>query len=120
MRRAAFFGIAVGVMMFAQWGGSLLAGNVPELVTEPIRIAFHLAAEAATAVALIVGGVGLLRRTKWARPVYATATGMLLYTSLVSPGYFAQQGVLAPVGLFALIAVFALINLRTVYGNGSR
>ncbi|MFP4345070.1 MAG: hypothetical protein ACLFU8_10285 [Anaerolineales bacterium] len=70
----------------------LATGNVPELETEPLAIAFHLAAELATAVALLFAGVGLLRRARWATSVTRLALGMLLYTVINSAGYFAEQG----------------------------
>ncbi|WP_423224979.1 hypothetical protein [Candidatus Amarolinea aalborgensis] len=44
-----------------QWGFFLAMGAVPELRTEPIRVAFHLAAEFATAFSLLTGGIALLR-----------------------------------------------------------
>jgi hypothetical protein len=47
--------------MFGQWGFFLAMGAVPELRTEPIRVAFHLAAEFATAFSLLTGGIALLR-----------------------------------------------------------
>ncbi len=113
MKFAAWYGIVVGLLMIAQWSFFLAAGQVPELKTEPIRLAFHLAAEFATALGLIAGGVALLRRLPWAKTVYLTAAGMLLY-SVVSPGYFAQQGQWAFVGMFAVLLVLALIAIRNV------
>jgi hypothetical protein len=114
MRFVGWFSFIVGVMMFAQWAFFLLTGQVPELQTEPYRIWFHLAAEAAAALALIVSGVGLLRRLTWARPVMLVALGMLIYTVIQSPGYFAQQGVWALVGMFAVLLVLALFSVRRV------
>jgi hypothetical protein len=92
MRFAGWYGIAVGSLMFLQWTFFLLSGQVPELQSEPIRIAFHLAAEFITAIGLLLGGIGLLRERSWAVPVYLVAAGLLLYSVVVSPGYFAQQG----------------------------
>jgi len=56
MRFAAIYSIVVGLLMIGQWGVSLATKQVPELETEPIRIAFHLVAETLTAFALIVDG----------------------------------------------------------------
>ena len=50
-------------MMIAQWSFFLLAGQAPEVQAEPVRLAFHLAAEFATAQILIACGIGLLRRS---------------------------------------------------------
>ncbi len=78
-------------------------------------IALHLAAEAATALLLIVAGVGLLREVAWAPSLYLVAGGMLLYTLIVSPGYFAQRGEWAPVAMFAVLLVGALLAIRKVF-----
>ena len=64
---AAYYGIIVGILMFAQWGFFLAAGQVPEVQTEPIRLAFHLAAEFFTAAGLIATGFGLLKKYSWAK-----------------------------------------------------
>jgi hypothetical protein len=97
--------------MFLQWGFFLVSGQVPELQSEPIRITFHLAAELITAIGLLAGGIGLLRERPWAVPVYLVATGLLLYSVVVSPGYFAQQGQWAIVGMFGLLLLMALWSI---------
>lgn len=114
MKFAAWYAILVGLLMVGQWIFSLTSGQVPELQSEPWRIAFHLLAEGATALSLILGGTALLRRTTWAQPVYLVATGMLLYSLIVSPGYFAQLGEWPLVGMFAALLVLALVSLAIV------
>ena len=106
-----WYGIVVGLLMFLQWGFFLFSGQVPELQSEPLRITFHLAAEFITAIGLLAGGIGLLRGRPWAVPVYLAAAGMLLYSVVVSPGYFAQQGQWAIVGMFALLLLLALWSI---------
>lgn len=106
-----WYSIVVGLLMLAQWGFFLAAGLVPELQTEPIRIALHLVGEAVTALALIVSGIALLRRMSWGRAANLFALGMLVYTVIVSPGYFAQQGVWPIVAMFALFLVLAIVSL---------
>lgn len=110
----AIFAIIVGTAMIVQWSLSYLSKQIPELKTEPIRIVFHLAGELATAVVLIVSGVGLLSGQTWAAPLFLVAAGMLFYTAIVSPGYFAQRGqwvwvlifgVMIVVGIFAVLKV---------------
>lgn len=61
MRHSAWYSILLGLLMFGQWGFFLAMGAVPEVRTEPIRVAFHLAAEFATAFSLLTGGIALLR-----------------------------------------------------------
>ena len=89
---------------------------MPELKTEPFRIAFHLAGEFLTAVALIAGGLGLLCGAPWGRPMYLVSLGMLLYTVIVSPGYFCQRREWPMVGMFAVLLVLALVSLGLVFG----
>jgi hypothetical protein len=101
-------------MMAIQWTFFVAAGQVPELKTEPVRIAFHLAAEAATACLLIVGGIALLRRVPWGPKLALVANGILLYTVIVTPGYFAQSGRLPPVGMFGVVLVLTLLSIRSL------
>ncbi len=105
------YAIVVGCLMLAQWVFFLATGQVPELQTEPIRLVFHLAAEFSTALALIGSGTALLRRLSWGRTAAFIALGMLLYTVIVSPGYFAQQGAWPLVAMFAALLLLAVLCL---------
>ena len=107
---ASIFALVVGAGMIGQWLLFLATGQVPELKTEPLRIRFHLAAEFATAFALLVGGFALLTGQTWGRPFYLLAMGMLLYTIIVSPGYFAQKGQFIWLVIFGMLAVLALFS----------
>ena len=111
---ASIFTILVGLGMIAQWSASYFKNQITELKTEPIRIGFHLAAEMTTAVLLIVAGVGLLTRVGWAMPVFLVAIGMLFYTVIVSPGYFAQKGQWAWLGMFSAILILGVISVVLV------
>lgn len=84
MQFAAIFYIIVGIGMIGQWAMSYLSKQIPELETEPIRIGFHIAAEMATAVLLITGGIGLLAQAKWASSIFLISMGMLFYTAVTS------------------------------------
>ena len=117
MKFAGWYSIVVGALMIGQWSFSLASGQVPEVKTEPIRLAFHLAAELTTALGLIVGGAALLKRLSWAATAYLVASGMLLYSVIVSPGYFAQQGQWAFVGMFGVLLSLALAGLWAVARN---
>lgn len=111
---AAVFALIVGVGMIGQWAMFLATGQVPELETEPLRVRFHLAGEFATAIALLVGGIALLTDQAWGRWFYLLALGMLLYTVIVSPGYFADKGQWALVGMFAVLLLLALVSIVLV------
>lgn len=114
MKFAGWFGIVVGLSMLAMWSFFLAAGRVPEVHTEPWRLAFHLAAEFSTALCLFVAGVGLLRLRSWAMKLYFVAAGMLFYSLIVSPGYYAQQGVWAFVVMFAVVLLLAVVSVLRV------
>jgi len=111
VRFPAWCSLSVGVLMLAQWSFFLAAGQVPEVRSAPIALAFHLVAEAATALALIAAGVMLLRRHRYARAVGLVANGMLIYTVIVSPGYFAQAGQWPLVGMFGVLLLLAIASI---------
>lgn len=111
MTFVAVYALAVAPLIAGQWAFSLVTGRVPETRTEPIALGFHLAAEAITAVMLLVGGVGLLAHRSWGGAICLVALGMLLYTIIVSPGYFAQRGTWSPVGMFAALFGLAVVCL---------
>jgi hypothetical protein len=107
----ALYAIVVGLLMFAQWAFFLITRQVPELKTERVRVLFHIAGEFLTAAVLIASGVGLLRQQAWAAAIYPVAMGMLLYTVIISAGYFAQKRVWPSVGMFAALLIFTVISL---------
>ena len=114
MTFASIYAILVGIGMIGQWGFFLITGQVPELESEPIRIRFHLVAEFLTALALIVGGLALLMEQAWGSQIYLVALGMLFYTIIVSPGYFAQKGEWPLVGMFGALVILSIISLILV------
>ena len=116
----AWFGIIVGLSMVGEWALFYLVGNIPELENAPIAFSFHIAAELITAALLIVSGAGLLRRRNWARPLYLLALGMLFYTVIVSPGYFAQQGEWQWLLMFAAILLAGLMTLPSVVRDSQK
>jgi len=105
------FSIIVGIGMIAQWSLTYFSKQIPELETERVRILFHIAAEFVTAVALILGGIGLLVNPDWGVSLYLVAIGMLLYTAIASPGYFAQKGQWVWPGIFGALIILALISV---------
>lgn len=107
----AWYALVVGTLMVGQWVLFIISGKVPEFKTEPLRIAFHLAAEGITAILLIIAGIGLLRSLPWSRNLALVAFGALIYISMVSPGYFAQLGQWTMVLMFGIILLLALIAI---------
>jgi len=108
-KTVATYSLVVGVMMVAMWSVFAVTGQIPELDTSPKEIAFHLAAEFLTAFALIAGGLGLALRRSWGYATNLVALGMLAYTVIVSPGYYAQTGDYAFVGMFAVLMMLTLL-----------
>jgi len=108
---SAVYAVAVGSLMAAMWLFFLASGQVPELRTEPVRIALHLAGELATAALLLLTGVATLGRRPWGAVLLPFALGLLTYTVIVSPGYYAQRGQWSFVALFAALLALTVFFL---------
>ena len=111
---AGWFSLLVGLLMVAQWVFFLVTGQVPELHTEPIRITFHLVAESVTAVSLMIAGMGLLRKKSWGRSAGLFAPGLLVYTAIASPGYFAQTDEWPMVAMFGVLVGLAAASVAVL------
>lgn len=118
MKYSAWFFIIVGFLMFSQWGFFLAMDAVPELQTEPVRILFHMTAEFATALCLIFAGCALRQGRSWGKSFAMFAAGMLAYTVMVSPGYFAQQGQWPLAGMFAVLLALDVASVVTLLRAG--
>lgn len=110
-KSTAIFALCVGFLMFLMWAFFIVAGLVPEFEIKPIEIVLHLVAEFATAILLIVSGIGVLRKKHVCVLLMPFALGMLVYTLIVSPGYYAQQGEYAFVGMFAGLLAASVVFL---------
>lgn len=109
MKFSAWYGIVVGFGMIAQWALLIISGSVPELQTEPWRITLHLAAEMTTALMLITSGIATLKSIAWGKTVLLVGLGMVMYSEIVSPGYFAQLGQWSLVVMFAMLLFGATV-----------
>ncbi len=124
-RTAGAFLAVLGGLMIAGWGGLFVTGQVPEVRSAPVSLAFLLAAEMTTAVLAPVGGAALFAGRPWAYRAYLPASGMMLYLITNYLGVIAEGGQLALVALFAAFlagtAVFPLETIRVdCLGEGSR
>lgn len=115
MKFPAWCSLSVGILMVVQWTFFIAADQVPEVRSAPVALTFHLVAEATTAILLIAGGIALLRRAEWAPKLLMVANGLLIYTVIVSPGYFAQGGQWPLVGMFALLLMLAVLSIRSLW-----
>ncbi|MBE9524904.1 MAG: hypothetical protein IMY76_07375 [Chloroflexi bacterium] len=100
--------------MKGQWAMTYITHQIPELKSEPIRIWFHIVAEMVTAISLITGGIGLLMQMDWGKNIFLISIGMLFYTSIVSPGYFAQKGQWIWLAMFAAVMLLGIVSLFLV------
>lgn len=119
MRFPAGYGIAVGLLMILQWTFTIAAGAVPEFETAPVEIAFHLAAEFTTALLLLAGGIAVLKSVPRGQQVLLTGLGMVIYSEIVSPGYYAQRGQWAFVAMFAALLFGAVWSVMVLLRNSN-
>ncbi len=108
-RVAGSYAVFMGMAMVSMWAVLIGIGQVPEIETEPVRISFHLAGELLTAAALMIGGIGLILSRRWGFNLFLVAMGMLSYTIVVSPGYYAQESEYALVAMFVVFMAITLL-----------
>jgi len=128
IRFKGLFSIVVGVSMIIMWCLLLVTGQVPEVATEPFRIAAHIMAEVTAALLLIAGGFASIRDNSRDSVLNSVALGALLYSVVSSSGYYIQQGGYAMVvmfGVIAVVSVFLIMNsvlhtasVRSTTGSG--
>jgi len=106
---AAIYSIIIGIAMIGMWLSLIATNQVPEINTEPIRITYHLIGEFLTAILLLIGGFGLFTNRGWGFHVYLISMGMLLYTVIVSAGYYGQRGDLTMVGMFTVFQILTVL-----------
>lgn len=114
MKFSSWYGIIVGILIILQWIFFLATGSVPELETARWEIAFHISAELLLALALLTGGIAVLKSMRWGEKVLLLALGMAIYSEINSPGYFAQLGqwpLVAMFGVLLLCAVWSMLLL---------
>jgi len=103
--------IIIGISMMLLWIALLLSNQVPELVIAPVKILYHLIAEFLTAILLIISGIGLFLKRTWSFHLSLISLGMLLYTVIVSAGYYANLGDMIMVGMFSLFQILTIYIL---------
>ena len=117
----AVYALAVGLLMLLQWVWTFAAGRIPD-PDEPYsgrgkrELTFHFVAEAFSAVALLVSGASILCNAVWSSWLFPMSVGMLLYTLINSPGYFAERRewkIVAGFGLLLAGAIGALATFLT-------
>ena len=100
----AAYAIAVAVFMAGFWG-FLVATGQAELKERPWDMRLHLAAEFTTAFLLVLSGAGSFLGLSGIPILAPVALGMLLYTVVSSPGFYAGKDNWPMVGMFAILGV---------------
>ena len=114
-RIASIYPIIIGIAMIFMWLVFIATNQVPEINTAPIKISYHLIAEFLTAILLLIGGFGLLTKRVWGFHLYLISMGMLLYTVIVSAGYYANLGDLMMVGMFTILQLLTIIFIGLTF-----
>jgi len=108
-----FFVTVYSIGIIGMWIVFYAAGNIPELVTEPVRISMHILAEVIT-IMLIIGGIFILTGIKWGKEIYFLSMGMLIYTLIQSPGYFIETkdyGLVIMFGVMLVVAILMVVKM---------
>jgi len=106
----AIYQIIIGLGMIGIWILLFLSNQIPEIQTELIRITMHILAEITTGVLLISSGVYILTKKKFSS-LFDISSGSLIYTLIVSPGYYAQKGEWAVFAIFSAMLIITVTML---------
>jgi hypothetical protein len=106
---ASVYSIIIGIAMICMWFVFIATDQVPEIKSAPIKITYYLIAEFLTAILLLIGGYGLLTKRVWGFHLYLISMGMLLYTVIVSAGYYANLEDMIMVGMFSVFQLLTII-----------
>lgn len=106
--------------MLLMWSFFIIAGLVPEFQEKAWEIVYHLVAEGVTAVLLIVAGIMTIKKHPFGRHLLLVSLGMLLYTVIVSAGYYAQRGEIAFVAMFSVFTIAAILAITSTLRSWSR
>lgn len=110
-RIVSVLSIIIGTGMIILWIMLFLTGQIAELQTEPVRIMMHIAGEIITAVLLVSSGILYLKGISGAGRIMLFAQGMLTYTLIVSPGYYAQKGNIPMIIMFGILLLITFISV---------
>lgn len=105
----------MGLALVGLWVMLLARHAVPELTAGLPSIRFHIAAELLTAAALLASAVWLAAADSPAARLLATASlGAVAYSTVNSPGYYADRGNRAIVVMFGVLTVLAVTAIAVL------
>ncbi len=114
----AAYSVVVGVLMIGFWGFLVGTGQA-ELKERPWDMRLHLTAEGTTGLLLIASGVGSFTALPGESIIAPVALGMLLYTVINSPGFYAGRGNRPMVAMFVVLAILTVVAIAAlVAGTG--
>lgn len=114
---AGAYSLIIGLAIVGLWTVLLVSGQVPELITEPKSIYFHIVAELVMAGLLIVSGIGILSNKKWSMNLYKVSAGLLIYSVINSSGFYAQNGNLIMVAMFMVLLIGTVMILMQLWNS---
>jgi hypothetical protein len=109
------YAILVGIAMGAWWVVELRGGVLDRPDRTRAELGLHLLAELLTAATLLVGGTLLLAGR--APAVALVGLGMLLYTTIQSPGYFLARGEPGPVAMFGILVATTVVAMALLLAS---
>jgi hypothetical protein len=112
----AVYAIISGIAMVVLWGVFFATGFAADKMSHaPVAFWGLIAAESITSIALVTGGLGILRRKTWGRTLTFISMGMVLYAIIYGGGEFAQRGNIYLTAFFILLfcatSIVLLMNL---------
>jgi hypothetical protein len=115
----ALYAIISGIAMVVMWGIFYAIGFAADKMSHaPIAFWVLMAAEGITAMALVAGGFGIIRRKNWGRNLTFISMGMLLYAVIFASGEFAQQKNVCLTCLFILLfCATSIVLLANLFRN---
>ncbi len=114
-RWVAYYSILMGVLQIGTWVVLYFLGVVRSYyLDKPFQTIFLLIAEFLTALAVIVGGTGILAGLKWGIPLDLAALGMMLYCAIFSFGSFGQTGNAPAAVWFAILTITAIAAILSL------
>ncbi len=107
-RIAATYSIIGGIAIIIFWLMLYRKKELPEITMEPIKAMVHIGADIATAILLIIGGIGILAYMSWGYPIYYVSMGLLIYSITNFMGYYGQEKNWIAFGFYILLAIVAI------------
>ena len=117
---SSVYSLFMGISMLAMWLMFYFTNSIPEIQTKPVELGLHVVAEVSTALLLIIGAIGLLLKKSWGLKTYLISMGMLLYTLIMSPGYFLQKGEIPFVIMFMVFLMLAIVLTVLIAKNSNK